>query len=30
MGVALALGADEAEARRKADGAAACLRVGPG
>jgi phosphoribosylglycinamide formyltransferase 2 len=30
MGVALALGADEAEARRKADGAAACVRVGPG
>ncbi len=30
MGVALALGANEAEARRKADGAAACLRVGPG
>ena len=30
MGVALALGADEADARRKADGAAACLRVGPG
>ena len=30
MGVALALGADEAEARRKADGAAARLRVGPG
>jgi len=30
MGVALALGADEAEARRKADGAAACLRVVPG
>ena len=30
MGVALALGADEAEARRKADGAAACLRVEPG
>jgi phosphoribosylglycinamide formyltransferase 2 len=30
MGVALALGVDEAEARRKADGAAACLRVGPG
>ncbi len=30
MGVALARGADEAEARRKADGAAACLRVGPG
>ncbi len=30
MGVALALGADEAEARRKADGAAACVRIGPG
>ena len=30
MGVALALGVDEAEARRKADGAAACLHVGPG
>jgi len=30
MGVALALGADEAEARRKADGAAACVRVSPG
>jgi phosphoribosylglycinamide formyltransferase 2 len=30
MGVALALGADEAEARRKAEGAAACLRVVPG